>query len=119
MLDIKDGHAPMPPGVEAMTKQELWDWFHRSQCAAAEQQYLKERFFSVTTGLHSARVSMLGNPHAIIEEQRKRMRGLEQQMAEMQKGYDKKLRKAVAAAVSKMDRGVGAARDTTTAPGGN
>lgn len=98
MTDIENKDAPMPSGVEAMSKQELWNWFHRSERAAAEQLYLREKFFHVTTGLHTARVSMLGNPHAIIEEQRKRIRGLEQQMAEMQKGYDKKLRKALAAA---------------------
>lgn len=97
MTDIADKDAPMPSGVEAMSKQELWNWFHRSQCAAVEQLYLREKFFHVTTGLHTARVSMLGNPHAIIEEQRKRIHGLEQQMAQMQKGYDKKLRKALAA----------------------
>jgi hypothetical protein len=90
--------APMPSGVEAMSKQELWNWFHRSQCAAVEQSYLREKFFAMTTGLHTARVSLSGNPHAIIEEQRKRMRGLEQQMGEMQKGYDTKLRRALAGA---------------------
>lgn len=100
MTDIENKDAPMPSGVEAMSKQELWNWFHRSERAAAEQLYLREKFFHVTTGLHSARVSILGNPHAIIEEQRKRIRGLEQQMAEMQKGYDKKLRKALAAAAT-------------------
>jgi hypothetical protein len=88
--------APMPPGVAAMSKQALWNWFHRSTQAAAEQLRLREKFFTMTTGLHSARSSMLGDPPAIIEAQRARIRGLEMQMAQMQKGYDKKLRKAVA-----------------------
>jgi hypothetical protein len=88
--------APMPAGVEAMTKQELWNWFHRSTQAAAEQLRLREKFFTMTTGLHSARSTMLGDPPAIIEAQRARIRGVELQMAQMQKGYDKKLRKAVA-----------------------
>lgn len=99
-MTVEHKDAPMPSGVEAMSKQELWNWFHRIQCAAAEQSYLREKFFAMTTGLHTARASMLGNPHAIIEEQRKRMRGLEQQMGEMQKGYDTKLRRAVAAVVA-------------------
>jgi hypothetical protein len=88
--------APMPPGVMNMSKQELWNWFHRSTQAAAEQRYLRDKFFAMTTGLHSARSTMLGDPAAIIEAQRARIHGLELQMAQMQKGYDKKLRKAVA-----------------------
>jgi hypothetical protein len=100
MSQTPEKDAPMPPGVEAMTKQELWNWFHRSTQAAAEQLRLREKFFTMTTGLHSARSYMLGDPPAIIEVQRARIRGLELQMAQMQKGYDKKLRKAVAAATS-------------------
>jgi len=90
--------APMPAGVEAMSKQQLWNWFQRTQRAAAETLALREKFFVTTTGLHPSRSHLLGDPSTTIEEQRKRIKGLEQQMGEMQRGYDKKLRKALAAA---------------------
>jgi hypothetical protein len=100
MSAIAEKDAPMPPGVEAMTKQELWNWFHRSTQAAAEQHRLRDKFFTMTTGLHSARSFMLGDPAAIVEAQRARIRGLELQMAQMQKGYDTKLRKAISARIA-------------------
>lgn len=99
-MSTTEKDAPMPPGVEAMSKQELWNWFHRSTQAAAEQTYLRDKFFTMTTGLHSARSAMLGDPPAIIEAQRARIRGLEQQMAQMQKGYETKLRKAISKATA-------------------
>lgn len=88
--------APMPTGVERMTKQELWNWFHRSQLASQEATQLRNKFFVLTTGLHSSKSATLANPHEIIEAQRQRMRGLEQQMAEMQRGYQRKLQRTVA-----------------------
>lgn len=90
MTDIRVD-APMPSGVEKMTKQELWNWFARCQRAASERKYLKEKFFTMTTGLHSAR--LCDNPYEVIELQRKRIHGLETQMAQMQKGYERKFKK--------------------------
>lgn len=87
--------APMPSGVEKMTKQELWNWFQRYARAIAVKSEEEKRFFRLTTGLHDAR--MMTNPLEIIEAQRKRMAGLELQMTQMQKGYDKKLKKALKA----------------------
>lgn len=110
MSQTPEKDAPMPPGVEAMSKQELWNWFHRSTQAAAERVYLRDKFFTLTTGLHSARSTMLGDPPAIIEAQRARIRGLELQMAQMQKGYDKKLRKALAKAQAQSEKAFGLLR---------
>ncbi len=91
-------HYPMPSGVEAMSKQELWNWFSRSQRASGERVSLSRQFFVTTTGLHPSYSAMMNDPYAVIEAQRKRMAGLELQMAQMQKGYDKKLKKALAKA---------------------
>lgn len=110
MSTVTEKDAPMPPGVEAMTKQQLWNWFHRSTQAAAEQLRLREKFFTMTTGLHSSRSAMLGDPAAIVEAQRARIRGLETQMAQMQKGYDKKERKAVAKVNALGDKALGLLR---------
>lgn len=88
--------APMPSGVEAMTKQQLWNWFHRSQLASQESTRLRNQFYTTTTGLHHSKAASLTSPHEIIEAQRQRMRGLEQQMGEMQRGYQRKLQRTVA-----------------------
>jgi hypothetical protein len=90
-------HYPMPSGVEAMSKQELWNWFSRCTHTAREQNSLSRKFFTMTTGLHPS-YSHLKDPYEIIEAQHKRMVGLELQMAQMQKGYAKKLKKALAQA---------------------
>lgn len=90
--------SPMPSGVEAMSKQQLWNWFHRSSTANAEKSSLSRKFFVTTTGLHPSYSAMMNNPWAVIEAQRKRMAGLELQMAQMQKGYATKLRKELAKA---------------------
>lgn len=76
-----------------MTKQELWDWFSSSTNAHAERAYSDQRFFSLTTGLHPSRYRIMGDPVQIIEAQRKRMRGLEIQMSQMQRGYERKLKR--------------------------
>lgn len=110
MSTTPEKDAPMPAGVEAMSKQQLWNWFQRTQRAAAETQAMRERFFVTTTGLHPARSHLLGDPSTTIEEQRKRIKGLEQQMGEMQRGYDKKLRKAVAHATASCDSAFGLLR---------
>ncbi|MBC8740460.1 hypothetical protein F6X40_27880 [Paraburkholderia sp. UCT31] len=107
MSEEKRVLAPMPSGVEKMSKEELWDWMHRSQTASAEQTCLRNTFFSVKTGLHSVHSSALGNADAVIELQRERIRGLEMQCAQMQKGYKRK--------VARLEREIQRQREVATA----
>lgn len=87
-------HAPMPEGVERMTKQELWDWFAASTRAHRVINDKHRRFFELTTGLNGCLVDnhyQQPHPNEVIEMQRKRILGLSQQMREMKKGYERKI----------------------------
>jgi len=90
---MSDVVYPMPAGVEKMTKEELWQWFARCQHAAKVQNTSDKTLFTMTTALHPSYWQYRNTPWNIIDLQAKRIRGLELQMAQMQKGYKKKFEK--------------------------
>jgi hypothetical protein len=93
-MSLDNKTAPMPPGVQDMSKEQLWDWFQRSTRAHQELNWSTRRFWSITTGLHGVHVERgVPSPYEAIELQRARIKGLELQMAQMHKGYRKKIAK--------------------------
>lgn len=85
--------AKMPPGIERMSKEELYDLYHRHMMAVSEQHNQQRMMCGMTTGLHPSYYRFLNQPQTIIELQMKRIRGLEMQMQQMNKGYQKKFAK--------------------------
>jgi len=90
-----ESDVPMPDGVERMTKQQLWNWLCQCQTSNNEVSRLRGKFFLATTGLRASRSYMIGDQASIIEEQRKRIMGLEIQIAQLRRGYEANLRKEV------------------------
>lgn len=84
---------PMPDSVSKMTKEDLWEWFSRREHASQETTTLDRQIFNATTKLHPSYYRFWNAPWTIITLQAQRIEGLELQMAQMQKGYKKKLDK--------------------------
>lgn len=84
---------PIPAGVEAMSKEQIWEWMARSQHAHQQLNDLDRQLFCMTTRLHPSYSKLWDKPWAVIDLQARRIQGLELQMAQMQKGYKKKFAK--------------------------
>lgn len=83
----------MPAGIEKMSKEELWQWFQRSQRAHGELATTKRFLWTTTTGLHQSYVDGGSIPsyQETIELQRKTILGLRTQMQQMHRGYRRKI----------------------------
>lgn len=82
----------MPPGVERMTKAELWEWFERVQRAAGEARHSRQLYWCTTTGLSHVLASRdLPDYPATVEMQRAKIVGLRKQMQQMHAGYRRKI----------------------------
>lgn len=82
----------MPPGVQAMTKEQLWEWFERSSRAAALSRQHRRDYWSITTGLsHALADHTIPDYPATVEMQRAKIAGLRKQMQQMHAGYRRKI----------------------------